>query len=67
MRLRKVKNALDIVESSNYVIKNQEELKGKFKSIFNNDNPIHLEIGMGKGDFVIGMAKKYPDINFIGL
>jgi tRNA (guanine-N7-)-methyltransferase len=67
MRLRKVKNALDIVESSNYVIKNPEELKGKFKSLFNNDNPIHLEIGMGKGDFVIGMAKKYPDINFIGL
>lgn len=67
MRLRKVKNALEIVEASKYVIKNPEELKGNFKSLFNNDNPIHLEIGMGKGDFVIGMAKKYPNINFIGL
>ncbi|MFI3260324.1 MAG: tRNA (guanosine(46)-N7)-methyltransferase TrmB [bacterium] len=34
---------------------------------FKNENPVHLEVGMGKGDFVIGMAKKYPNINFIGM
>lgn len=34
---------------------------------FNNDNPIHLEIGMGKGKFILEMALKYPDINFIGV
>lgn len=67
MRLRNVKNALSIVESSSYVIKNLEEYKGKYKGVFNNDNPIHIEIGMGKGDFIIGMAKKYPHINFIGI
>jgi len=67
MRLRNVKNAKSIVENSNYVIKNPEENLGRFKEIFNNDKPINIEIGMGKGDFIIGMAKKYPDINFIGI
>jgi len=67
MRLRNVKGARTIIENSTYVLKNYEEYKGKFKMIFNNDNPIHVEIGMGKGDFIIGMAKKYPSINFIGI
>ena len=67
MRLRNVKNALTIVENCNYVINNPEEFIGKYKEIFNNNNPINIEIGMGKGDFIIGMAEKYPDINFIGI
>ncbi len=67
MRLRNVKNAYNIVNNSNYVIKNEEEYIGKYKSLFNNDKEIHIEIGMGKGDFIIGMAKKYPNINFIGI
>ena len=67
MRLRNVKNARDIVNNSEYVINNPENYIGKYKEIFNNDNEIHIEIGMGKGDFIIGMAKKYPNINFIGI
>ena len=67
MRLRNVKNAVELVNSSSYVITNPEEYKGKYKEIFNNSNKIHIEIGMGKGDFIIGMAEKYPDINFIGI
>lgn len=67
MRLRNVKNAVSIVENSKYVINKPKEYIGKYKSLFNNDNPINIEIGMGKGDFIIGMAKKYPDINFIGI
>lgn len=67
MRLRNVKNAAYIVDNSNYVIKNPEELIGKYKEVFINDNPINIEIGMGKGDFIIGMAEKYPNINFIGI
>ena len=67
MRLRNVKNAASIVENSNYVINNPKEFVGKFQSLFNNDNPINIEIGMGKGDFIIGMAQKYPNINFIGI
>ena len=67
MRLRNVKNADFIVNNSEYVINNPEEYKGNYKKIFNNNNIINLEIGMGKGDFIIGMAKKYPNINFIGI
>lgn len=67
MRLRNVKGATNIIEQSDYVIKNYKELKGNYKSLFNNNNPIHIEIGMGKGNFIIGMAQKYPNINFIGI
>ena len=67
MRLRNVKNANDIINKSEYIIKDPMSYKGKYKTIFNNNNPINLEIGMGKGDFIIKMAKKYPNINFIGI
>lgn len=67
MRLRNVKNAKETIENSSLVIKNYEEYKGKFNKLFNNDNPIHIEIGMGKGDFIIEMAKKNQNINFIGI
>ena len=67
MRLRNVKGASTIIENSSFIIKDYKEYKGKYKTIFKNDNPIHIEIGMGKGDFIIGMAKKYPEINFIGI
>ena len=67
MRLRNVKNAKELVSSNRYVINNPEEFKGKYKKVFSNSNPIHLEIGMGKGNFIIDMAIKHPDINFIGI
>lgn len=67
MRLKKVKGAEDIINNSSYIIKNPEGYKGQFNKLFNNDKPLHIEIGMGKGDFIIGMAKKYPEINFIGI
>ncbi|MBQ9024276.1 MAG: tRNA (guanosine(46)-N7)-methyltransferase TrmB [Bacilli bacterium] len=67
MRLKNVKGADKVIEASSYVILNPSDYKGKWNKLFNNDNPIHIEIGMGKGDFIIGMAKKYPSINFIGI
>ena len=67
MRLRNVKNAINIVNNSKYIITNTESYIGNYKKIFNNNNPINIEIGMGKGDFIIGMAQKYPNINFIGI
>ncbi len=67
MRLRNVKGAANVIEDSLYVIKNYEDYKGKYNMLFSNNNPIHIEIGMGKGDFIINMAKKYPKINFIGI
>lgn len=62
MRLRNVKNAEDILSSSRYVITEID-----LSNLFSNDNPIYLEIGMGKGDFIIANAMKYPNINFIGI
>ena len=67
MRLRNVKGASNIIEASSYIIANPEKYQGNFKTLFNNDNPLHLEIGIGKGNFIINMAKKYPHINFIGI
>lgn len=67
MRLRKVKDAELIIHSSNYIINVPEEKKGEWQKEFNNDNPIYIEIGMGKGQFIIENAKKYPKINFIGI
>ena len=67
MRLKNIKGAKEQINLSPYIIQNPEEYKGKFKTLFKKNNPIHLEIGMGKGDFVINMAIKYPEINFIGI
>lgn len=67
MRLRNVKNADEILSSSQYFIRRPASLKGNWKSVFKNDNPIMLEIGMGKGDFIVGMAKLHPNWNFIGV
>ena len=67
MRLKNVKGASKVIEASECVILNPNDYKGKWKKVFNNSNPIHIEIGMGKGDFIIGMAKMYPNINFIGI
>ncbi len=67
MEYIKIKNADKIVKNCPYVINNPQSLKGKWQSIFKNKNPIYLELGMGRGDFIIDMAKTYPNINFIGL
>ena len=69
MRVRFNKDANNILNSSN-IYMNEEEAKkniGKWKKTFENENDIYLEIGIGKGDFIVGMAKKYPNINFIGI
>lgn len=67
MRYNVVKCANEILEDSSYVIKNPSSYKGRWKEVFKNNKPICLELGMGRGSFIIGMAKKYPNINFIGL
>lgn len=67
MRLRNVKNKEEILSNSSYLIRNPEEYSGKWKALFGNDNPIYIEIGMGKGKFIIENALRYPDINFIGI
>ena len=67
MRLRNVKNKQEIMDNAINLILNPKDYKGKWKEVFNNNNPIYIEIGMGKGDFIIEHAKRYPNINFIGI
>lgn len=67
MRQRNVKNKKEIINNSNYIVLNPNDYKGNWNNLFQNNNPIYLEIGMGKGDFIMENAKRYPDINFIGI
>ena len=67
MEYNKIKNAGSIINSSVYLVKSPENNKNKWSKMFGNNNPINLELGMGRGDFIINMAKTYPNINFIGL
>ena len=67
MRQRNVKNKKEIINSSPYIILNPNLYISDWKNVFNNENPIYVEIGMGKGDFILENAKMYPDINFIGI
>lgn len=67
MRLRNIKGADEAVEKSIYCIQNPQEQKGHWNFLFSNNNPIHIEIGMGKGKFIMELASKNPDINYIGI
>ena len=68
MRIRNVKNADElIIKYPNIVLPNSSEYKGKWKKYFKNDNPIYVEIGMGKGQFIIKNALLNKDINYIGI
>ncbi len=67
MRYNVIKDADKIINKSQYVVNNPTNYKNKWHDLFGNKKPIHLELGMGRGDFIINMAKTYPDINFIGL
>ena len=67
MRQRNVKNKKEIIKTSKYFIEDITSFKGKWNEVFENSNPIHIEIGMGKGNFIIENAIRYPNINFIGI
>lgn len=67
MRLRNVKNKQEIMDASSYLITDAKQYYGKWNNLFNNSNPIHIEIGAGKGNFIINKAIQNPDINFIGI
>ena len=67
MRLKHIKDADKIIKKSNYIIENPEEYKGKWNKLFNNDNNIEIEIGTGKGKFIIEKALQNSNINVIGI
>lgn len=67
MRLRNIPGADDVIRAHAIAIKDEKEHKGKWNEVFENSNPIHIEIGMGKGQFLLTLAKQNPDINYIGI
>lgn len=68
MRLRNIAGSREVIADSQFTIKDPEKKKGLFrKEVFGNDNEIHIEIGMGKGRFLMDMASIHPDINYVGI
>ena len=67
MRLKKVKGANEIIIKGLYYVEDPYINKGNWNKVFNNDNPIYIEIGIGNGKFIVENAIKYPNINFIGI
>lgn len=67
MRLRHIPGSEEMIAESPYVVQKPEEQKGQWKNLFGNDNPIEIEVGMGKGKFIMELAQKNPDINYVGI
>lgn len=67
MRLRNVKGSREAIAENEFVIQEPEKNKGNWKSVFGNDHPIYIEIGMGKGQFLMKLAEQNPNINYIGI
>ncbi|AEV95411.1 tRNA (guanosine(46)-N7)-methyltransferase TrmB [Pediococcus claussenii] len=68
MRVRNKPWAIELIpEHPELIVEHGQDLKGKWQTRFARKQPIFIEVGMGKGQFVINMAKKYPDYNFIGI
>ena len=67
MRLRNIPRANDVIAASSLAIQEPKAMRGKWKEVFGNEHPIHIEVGMGKGRFITELAKKNPEINYIGI
>lgn len=67
MRLRNISGSRDVIAQSPLVIHEPKQHKGSWKEIFGNDNPIRIEVGMGKGKFIYQLAQINPDVNYIGI
>lgn len=67
MRLRNVTGSREVIAESRFVVHEPAAQKGRWSEIFGNDHPIHIEIGMGKGRFLMDLAAANPEINYIGI
>lgn len=67
MRLRNVTGSREYIADSRFVVHEPSKRKGKWKDLFGNANPLHIEIGMGKGRFIMQLAKENPGINYVGI
>ncbi|MCM1387215.1 MAG: tRNA (guanosine(46)-N7)-methyltransferase TrmB [Bacillus sp. (in: Bacteria)] len=67
MRLRNVTGSKEAIGTSRFVVQNPKKYKNRWRELFGNTKPVHIEIGMGKGRFITEMAKRNPDINYVGI
>ncbi|MBR3039559.1 MAG: tRNA (guanosine(46)-N7)-methyltransferase TrmB [Lachnospiraceae bacterium] len=68
MRLKNVKGSREYIAANDLVVHEEKEFRGKWKKeIFGNDNPLYIEIGMGKGQFITTLARLHPEINYVGI
>lgn len=67
MRLRNIPGSKEVIADSAYVIQDPQKNKGKWKEVFGNDHPVHIEVGMGKGRFIMDMARLHSENNYIGI
>lgn len=67
MRLRNIPGAKEVIRTSEYVVQNPEARKGLWAAVFPKRQPLHIEVGMGKGRFLMDMAALHPDRNYVGI
>lgn len=67
MRLRNIPGSRQVIAENPWCIQEPEKQKGRWHTIFENQNPIHIEVGMGKGQFLMTLAGKNPNINYVGI
>ena len=67
MRLRNITGSREVIADSKWCMETPRDMSGKWHELFGNDHPVYVEIGMGKGRFLIDNARTYPDINYIGI
>ena len=67
MRLRNIRGSKDVIASCPFVVQEPESCRGRWVEVFGNENPIHIEVGMGKGRFLMDMAVLHPEINYMVL
>ena len=67
MRLRNIPGADEAVSNSPWVIQDAETKKGKWSEVFGKDQPLYIEVGMGKGQFITELSRRNPEINYIGI
>jgi len=67
MRLRNIRGSEEVIATSPFAVNEPKKQKGKWNQLFANENPVYIEVGMGKGNFITTLARQNPDINYIGI
>lgn len=67
MRLRNIPGSREEIAENKWCVQAPEQQKGHWQELFGNTNPIHIEIGMGKGQFLMALAERNPNINYVGI